>query len=178
MKLHLLLLLILFMTEPLDAGVTRIIPFVLPESTVTIVNDEPNTQQLQVTFTSIVMNFRLLPMEHRQIRSPERGFVLIRSEKTDFLAWSVVQGAVFQAVLLNTFSHGFIADRHTGIVISNPWDTAVNVTLEFFREDGSHYRYNLFVVEPGSAVARFLREMVPIGDAACYSNCRCRLEFR
>jgi len=191
-KLLLVITVIFALTGTLIAqdGPTRKgIPWVTPGCDIVLVNDEPNIQTITVSFHEAVLNYTLRPYEVKKFVSPERGYALVQSDKTDFTAYSIVAGAVFNSQRLNTFDRGFLATPQTGLAISNPWQTPIKISLVsenvngkelyFTREIGSGETFDGFIgdmlIVPSDSVwITVLSEMpVFLGIADCDSQtCR------
>ena len=75
-----------------------VIPFVTVGSEVTVMNDEPSPQHVEVRFGSTVTTYAVRAQSVLRIKSPDAGFVVINPELNPVVAWSVVEGCNVQSV--------------------------------------------------------------------------------
>lgn len=149
--------------QQVETGTMRGIPFVRTGDEIVIVNDQPNVQTIRISFHTAVMTLVLQPLEIRRLRSPETGYALVESDKTDFTAYSIVDNAVFAAQLLNTYSRGFVVTKQTGIAISNPQNISVTLTFWLYTHDG-YSTYKNFALLPGNSMIGFFNDIIGVVD--------------
>jgi hypothetical protein len=137
-----------------------VIPLVLAGSEVTILNDDPNVNGIDVKFSGGgQIRITLQPRAMVRLTSPSAGYVLIES-RVQVTAYSVVQGAVFTNVQLNTYVRLFVADSQTGIAIVNPWSSGCSLTLWLYDESGeaAYFRH---VLKPGEIRSQMFSDWAP-----------------
>ena len=148
---------------PLFAEV-QVIPLTAPDTYVYVQNANPSPQKVTIAFTSVKHTVDVGGYTTAQIRSTERGYVLVTSQ-FPVLTWTQIDSAVIAGVYLNTQHRTFTARPNTGIAIANPWNERTRITFwRYAAATGQPVDYKNAVIEPGNNLTGFLDDILGKSD--------------
>ncbi len=113
-----------------------------------------------MSFGHSYVNITLQPVTSTQFPSPETGYAIIDSDKTDFMVSSSVGGVEFLGQKLITNERGFAATSSTGIVLANPWSQSNRIAFLVYAESGKQIANIPQTLRSGESKIGFFKDLV------------------